>query len=132
MHSPNLTIHVTDLAAMLPLLETNIALNPLRSPVSASVLAWGGPSSPSSSSSSIPPQPDILLAADCVYLEPTFPLLRATMRELIGGDTVCLFCFQKRRRADWGFVRGLRKVFDVREVRDDLEMGGWRRRGVFL
>lgn len=77
------------------------------------------------------PPPDVLIAADCVYFEPAFPLLLETMRTLIGKETVCYFCFVKRRRADVGFLRKLRRVFDVREVKEDVVVGegGWKEVG---
>lgn len=45
----------------------------------------------------------------------------------MGEDTVCFFCYKKRRRADGEMVRKLRKMFVVEEVR-----GGWETDGVFL
>ena len=131
MHSPDLTIHLTDLAPMIPLIKKNVSLNPtLLSPVHPSILSWGC-SSPSTSSI-IPVHPDILLAADCVYFEPSFPLLTATMQDLIGPNTVCYFCFQKRRRADMAFLKGLRKIFDVRDVMDDPEKPIWQQTALFM
>lgn len=135
MHSPDLIIHLTDLAPMIPLIKKNVSLNPtLLSPVHPSVLSWGcsSPRTPSPSSSVIPVHPDILLAADCVYFEPSFPLLTATMQDLIGPDTVCYFCFKKRRRADMTFFKGLRKIFDVRDVMDDPEKPIWQQKALFL
>ncbi len=73
-----------------------------------------------------------MLAADCVYFEPAFPLLLETMKELIGEETVCYLCFKKRRRADMGFVKAARKVFEVRDVGDDPDRGVWEREGVFM
>lgn len=112
---------------MLPLLTKNISLNPLLSSVIPSVLSWGSHIPPS-----IPPHPDILLAADCVYLEPAFPLLLATMEDLIGEETVCYFCFKKRRRADLGFMKMAKKVFVIRAVEDDPDKVVWGREGLFL
>lgn len=54
------------------------------------------------------------------------------MKELIGEETVCYFCFKKRRRADMGFVKAARRVFEVRDVRDDPDRGVWEREGVFM
>ncbi|KAI4112560.1 MAG: hypothetical protein LQ345_006310 [Seirophora villosa] len=122
-------IHLTDLAPMLPLLNHNIALNHPHSPTVAHILGWGSPMTPSSTR---PSAPDILLAADCVYFEPAFPLLLQTMRELMGPGAVCYFCFKKRRRADVGFVKMARKVFEVRAVEDDPDGGVWGRKGVHL
>lgn len=125
LHSPSLTIHLTDLPHLLPTLKSNISLNAplLLSSVYPSVLSWG-------EKTPMPP-PDVLLAADCVYFEPAFPLLLETMRTLIGEKTVCYFCFVKRRRADVGFLRRLRRIFDVREVKEDVVVGerGWEEVG---
>ena len=76
--------------------------------------------------------PDILLAADCVYFEPAFPLLQQTLRDLIGPQTTCYFCFKKRRRADAHFMTKVRKEFDVRSVADDPEGEVYGRESVFL
>jgi len=113
---------------MLSLMQSNIALNNL-SPtnVQASIYDWGTPVP-----SSIPNPPDIILAADCVYFEPAFPLLLQTLQDLMGEETVCYFCFKKRRRADLGFVKSARKVFKVEDVEDDPEKGVWGREGLFL
>lgn len=69
----------------------------------------------------------MLLAADCCYLEETFPLLLSTMEELIGEKTVCYFCYKRRRRADKDMMKMVRKVFEVREVE-----GRWQTERVFL
>ncbi|KAI4125095.1 MAG: hypothetical protein LQ341_007003, partial [Variospora aurantia] len=55
-----------------------------------------------------------------------------TMRELMGTGTVCYFCFKKRRRADMGFVKMARKVFEVQAVKDDPDGGLWEREGLHL
>ncbi|KAI4126940.1 MAG: hypothetical protein LQ338_003462 [Usnochroma carphineum] len=120
-------IHLTDLPTIVPLLTLNIALNSPPTPTTAHVLNWGAPIP-----NTIPSPPDILLAADCVYFEPAFPLLLQTMRELIGPDTICYLCFKKRRRADMGFVKMARKVFEVRAVEDDPDGEVWGREGVHL
>ena len=119
-------IEITDQDHMFELMRTNIALNNLSSSVvDASVLDWGTP---------LPgrKQPDILLAADCVYFEPAFPLLLQTMTELIGSHTVCYFCFKRRRRADLRFVKDAKKLFKVEDVTDDPERNQWSREQLFL
>lgn len=68
-----------------------------------------------------------MLAADCCYIEESFPLLLRTLQDLIGEGTVCWFCFKKRRRADREMVRLLRREFRVVEVE-----GKWKREGVFV
>ena len=47
----------------------------------------------------IPRKYDIILAADCVYFEPAFPLLVKTLAELAPDKSVeVLFCYKKRRK----------------------------------
>lgn len=118
-------IYLTDQTPMLSLMQRNIALNQLpTSLIHASVLDWG--------SSDDMKSPDILLAADCVYFEPAFPLLLQTMGRLMQRRTTCFFCFKKRRRADMKFVKDMKKIFDVTEVEDDPEKPRWSREGLFL
>lgn len=42
---------------------------------------------------------DVLLAADCVYLESSFPLLVDTLVQLAGPDTLVLLSYKKRRKS---------------------------------
>lgn len=51
----------------------------------------------------VPGHPDVILAADCVYYEPAFPLLVQTLHELAGPSTEILFCFKKRRKVCLSF-----------------------------
>ncbi|MCJ1299273.1 hypothetical protein MMC08_002065 [Hypocenomyce scalaris] len=120
-------LYITDQVPMLSLMRQNIELNDLSTQVKAGILDWGNPMSPD-----LPSHPDILLAADCVYFEPAFPLLQATMQQLIGPNTICYFCFKKRRRADLNFIKKARKMFVVRSVEDDPDKGVWEREGLFL
>jgi hypothetical protein len=47
------------------------------------------------------PRPDLILAADCVYYEPAFPLLVQTLSNLINDEkTEALFCYKKRRKVE--------------------------------
>ena len=85
-------IYVTDGSeAVIPLIKHNIHLNRLdddgKASITASRLSWG-----EDTPDGIPNQPDILLAADCVYFEPAFPLLLKSMVEMIGVDSICYFC----------------------------------------
>lgn len=61
--------------------------------------AWRGGPIPGN----LPSQPDIILAADCVYFEPAFPLLVQTLVDLSNTATHVLFCYKKRRKV--GLVR---------------------------
>ena len=55
------------------------------------------------------------------------PLLVDTMKTLMGKDTLCYFCYKKRRRADKDMIRRLSKLFEVVEMK-----GTWDQNGVFL
>jgi hypothetical protein len=115
------TLHLTDQLTMLPLMHRNTALNNLSSTVTPSVYDWGAPTPPN-----LPAHPAVILAADCIYFEPAFPLLLQTLQDLIGEETVCYFACVKRRKADAQFMKSARKVFEVREVGDDPFEEEWR------
>ena len=122
---------MTDVPSMLPLLEENIALNQNESPVQSLPLPWG---EPLPATASFRP-PDIILAADCCYYEPAFPLLLNTLDELLRTvpGACCYICFKKRRKADLGFVKLARKRFDVENGGlDDPKKPLWQREGIFL
>lgn len=112
---------------MLSLMETNIDINHLSSIVTATVLNWGEPLP-----NTIPSHPAIILAADCVYFEPAFPLLTSTLQQLIGPDSVCYFCFKRRRRADLRFLKMAKKIFDINEIQDDPDAESYKRENIFL
>ena len=78
-------------------------------------------------------KPDVILAADCVYFEPAFPLLLATLTELLdlSPTATIYFCFKKRRRADMQFLKNAQKTFRVEEVPDD-DRPVFSRQGLFL
>ena len=106
---------ITDLPVLIPLQEKNISLNALGpETISSLPLPWGSPLP-----AGLPDEyrrPDVILAADCVYFEPSFPSLMETLTELMGPGTVCWFCMKKRRKADMRFVAALKKAFSVGEV----------------
>ncbi|RYO77763.1 hypothetical protein DL766_002133 [Monosporascus sp. MC13-8B] len=122
-------LYVTDQAEMFRLMEHNIALNDLSSRVKAAVLNWGKPLP----QEIVDLRPDVILAADCVYFEPAFPLLMATLTDLL---TLCpsatiFFCFKKRRRADMQFLKKAQKTFRVVEIEDE-DRRAFSREGLFL
>jgi hypothetical protein len=112
---------------MFDLMRRNITLNNLETRVTASIYDWGTPTP-----SHLPAHPDIILAAECVYFEPAFPLLQQTLRDLIGENTVCYFCFKKRRRADLGFMKVAKKMFDVKHIDNDPDKEIYSRENLFL
>lgn len=120
-------IHITDQRPMFSLMEDNIKLNQLQSTVTASILNWGEPIP-----DHLPSKPDVILAADCVYFEPAFPLLITTLQDLLGPDSVCYFCFKRRRRADLRFIRMAKKVFEFEEIRDDPSATTYNRDNIFI
>lgn len=65
---------------------------------------------------------DLILAADCVYFEPAFPLLVSTLAALVPPPPEhapeVLFCYKKRRKADKRFFALLKKYFTWSIVRD--------------
>lgn len=123
-------IYITDQIPMLALMQRNISLNHLEEKVVAEVYDWGTPP-PSSLGPHGTEHPDVVLAADCVYFEPTFPLLLQTLEDLIGPNTTCYFCFKKRRKADIRFIRDMMKKFIVDYVDyDGKEMD--QREGISL
>lgn len=75
----------------------------------------------------------MILAADCVYFEPAFPLLLATLTELLDlcNDAVIYFCFKKRRKADMQFMKKAKKSFLVEEI-EDIDRETFSREGLFL
>ncbi|KAL8418461.1 hypothetical protein RB594_001884 [Gaeumannomyces avenae] len=78
-------------------------------------------------------RPNVILAADCVYFEPAFPLLQKTMADLLTlcPDATIYFCFKKRRRADMQFLKKAQKLFSVVEVADQARPV-FSREGLFL
>lgn len=78
-------------------------------------------------------KPTVILAADCVYFEPAFPLLLSTLSDLLhlSPSATVYFCFKKRRRADAQFMAKAGKMFDVRAA-EDGERAVFGREGLFL
>jgi hypothetical protein len=113
---------------MLALMHRNIELNNLGEHVTACVYDWG--TGPPDNLPSTPP--DIVLAADCVYFEPAFPLLQQTLQDLLGPSTICYFCFKRRRRADMHFMKAIKKKFLVEDIADDPDQPNYSRENIFL
>ncbi|KAL1741586.1 putative methyltransferase-domain-containing protein [Schizophyllum fasciatum] len=110
------SVLITDQAPLLPLMHENTALNApvLEGRVRVAELNWGEPL-PEALQGPV----DLVLAADCVYFEPAFPLLVHTLVALAREDTEVLFCYKKRRKADKRFFNLLKKHFTWSEVLDD-------------
>ncbi|KAI8950704.1 putative methyltransferase-domain-containing protein [Xylaria longipes] len=123
-------LYITDQMEMFSLMRHNIALNELEGKVEALLLNWGEPLP----AEVVANPPDVILAADCVYFEPAFPLLQTTLSDLLTlrPSAVVYFCFKKRRRADMQFLKQARRRFSVTEIDDDDERPVWSRQGLFM
>ncbi|KAM0333166.1 hypothetical protein ACHAQA_001826 [Verticillium albo-atrum] len=108
---------LTDQDEMFTLMQHNIAMNDLGAQVKPLILNWGEPLP----QDVIDSKPNVILAADCVYFEPAFPLLLETLSDLLAlnEDATIYFCFRKRRRADMGFMKKAKKMFRVEQAFDE-------------
>ncbi|KLU88481.1 hypothetical protein MAPG_07467 [Magnaporthiopsis poae ATCC 64411] len=123
-------ILVTDQEEMFSLMEHNVRLNGVEDRAKAMVLNWGD----ELPQEVVESRPNVILAADCVYFEPAFPLLQKTMADLLAlcpEDATIYFCFKKRRRADMQFLKKAQKLFSVVEVADQARPV-FSREGLFL
>jgi len=104
----------------------NVLLNNL-SNVTVSELNWGEPLTDDL------PRPDLILAADCIYFEPAFPLLVQTLSDLVVDEkTEVLLCYKKRRKADKRFFALLKKKFTWTEVMDNPNREVYSRDQIYL
>ncbi|KAH7325901.1 putative methyltransferase-domain-containing protein [Stachybotrys elegans] len=120
---------LTDQLEMLELMKHNIVLNELQDRVEALILNWGEPLP----EVVVEQKPNVIIAAECVYFEPAFPLLMQTLRDLfeLNQEAVVYFCFKKRRRADMHFVKMSKKAFLVEELFDE-DRPVFQRQSLFL
>lgn len=110
----------------MPMLQQNISLNfpPDESSdisINPHQFSWGEPPK-----ATLPLEPDVVLAADCSYLEQSFRPLLITLTDLMGPETILWFCYEKRRRRDKDFLKMLSKAFEVLAVSGDWERDGIR------
>ncbi|CZS92310.1 hypothetical protein WAI453_000193 [Rhynchosporium graminicola] len=122
-------LYITDQQNMVELMRKNIELNGLESRVKELVLNWGDPLP----EEVVSQKPNLILAADCVYFEPAFPLLLTTLEDLLElcKESVIYFCFKKRRKADIQFMKKAKKKFMVEEI-EDQDRGTFSREALFL
>jgi len=123
-------VWITDQAPLLETMRNNVIMNGLSERVSPLELNWGDVLP-----QSLPPSLDLILAADCVYFEPAFPLLVQTLIDLVNGaspEPDILFCYKKRRKADKRFFALLKKAFSWTEVTDDPDRDIYSREAISL
>lgn len=120
-------IYITDIDKLVSLMDNNVKLNGLSHIVKPAELNWG---------QDIPKyaqKPDLILAADCVYLESAFPLLEKTLLDLTLDNPVpILMAYKKRRKADSRFFKAIKKHFQVREIKDHADYDLFFRQSVYL
>ncbi|CAI4050558.1 hypothetical protein N7582_004945 [Saccharomyces uvarum] len=122
----NTKVYVTDIDRLVPLMERNIELDKVQYEVLARELWWGEPLSGDFSPQEGDLQVnnvDLVLAADCVYLEKAFPLLEKTLLDLTNciSPPVILMAYKKRRKADKQFFNKIKRNFDVLEIKDFIK-----------
>lgn len=86
-------------------MDENIQLNNLTEKVKAKVLNWGDDLPQFTKDHEI----DLVLAADCVYLEAAFPLLEKTLLDLTEKNVPVLMCYKKRRKVRF-YLKGIFKI----------------------
>ncbi|KLO15218.1 hypothetical protein SCHPADRAFT_278584 [Schizopora paradoxa] len=121
-------VYITDQLPLLPAMEKNTDLNGLQNRVNVVEYNWGG-----DIPDGLPDRIDYVLAADCVYFEPAFPLLVKTLCDLNGrGQPEFFFCYKKRRKADKRFFAQLKKYFTWQQVGDDPDFQVYSRDSISL
>lgn len=123
----DMEVWITDIDDLVPLMDKNIILNGLEKNVFARALPWGM-ALPEFAKKDV----DVVLAADCVYLEKAFPLLEKTLIDLTTKETLVLMSYRKRRKADTKFFRKIKKHFDLIEVTDFKDYATYLKQGVHL
>ncbi|KAL7831511.1 hypothetical protein SRHO_G00310140 [Serrasalmus rhombeus] len=111
------TVTITDRKPALEFLSANVRENippDLRGAVQVSELTWGEGLQRYPSGSY-----DLVLGADIVYLEETFPALLQTLEHLSSEKTEVLLSCRIRYERDERFLRMLGKLFSVQEVHYD-------------
>ncbi|KAG8834578.1 hypothetical protein FRC17_008247 [Serendipita sp. 399] len=119
---------ITDQFPLLDMMNQNVILNGLGDLVVPMELDWGN---------ELPQlgRIDVILAADCVYFEPSFPLLVETLTALsksASQNVEILFCYKNRRKADKRFFTLLKKKFTWLDVDHDPQSASYRREGISL
>ncbi|NWY48468.1 MT21A methyltransferase, partial [Sylvia atricapilla] len=116
-HTCSARVTITDRAAALEFLESNVQANlppELRPRAVVKELTWG------KDLHNFPPGAfDFILGADIVYLEETFVELLQTLEHLCSERTVILLSCRIRYERDLKFLKMLRERFSVSEVHYD-------------
>lgn len=113
-------MYLTDLPQVIPLLKRNVALNGHPTGVQIAEFTWGHDLSDHLKSLTI----DVVLMADCIYLESQFQPLIDTLLQVMPANAKGFLCYKKRRKADARFFKLLKKHFRCEPVtpRDDIKV----------
>ncbi|XP_078418661.1 protein N-lysine methyltransferase METTL21D isoform X1 [Cetorhinus maximus] len=110
-------VTVTDLEELQDLLNININDNKhlVTGSIQAKVLKWG------ESVKDLPPDPDYILVADCIYYEQSLEPLLRTMKELTGNNSCILCCYEERTignnpKIEINFFELLQSDFEIEEI----------------
>ncbi|XP_060684447.1 protein-lysine methyltransferase METTL21D isoform X1 [Hemiscyllium ocellatum] len=110
-------VTITDLEDMQELLNINISDNKhlVTGSIDAKVLKWG------ESVKDLPPAPDYILVADCIYYEQSLEPLLRTMKELAGKNTCIICCYEERTMGnnpeiEIRFLKLLQADFEIEEI----------------
>ncbi|EGF80956.1 hypothetical protein BATDEDRAFT_24524 [Batrachochytrium dendrobatidis JAM81] len=126
------SITITDLEEFVPLISFNAKLNLTEQElktISIETCRWGDPLS-QHIKAAFPF--DLILVADCVYLEAAFDPLIKTLTDLSTRSTEIWIAFKKRRSADRHFWTRLAKTFHVEPITDDPNHHDYSRKRLFL
>ncbi|KAG8218339.1 putative methyltransferase-domain-containing protein [Butyriboletus roseoflavus] len=118
-------VWITDRAPLVDIMQANVKLNQLQSSIIVSELDWAAAPPPEI------PRPNLILAADCVYFEPAFPLLVETLSELATGANGNTILLQEETK-DKRFFILLKKEFSWKEVEDDPSRERYGRESISL
>lgn len=111
--------YVTDLEALVPLLQYNVEknLSMIKGSVTARPLKWGN------DCQEFMPQPDYLILANCIYYISSFEPLLETMLDLCGPNTQILACYEVRTPEIGNLINSwhtfIEKDFSVSYLSDD-------------
>ena len=100
------TFYITDMAKVVPVMQRNCQINADPVGLKTRELTWG--------EDTVDPdlqEPDVILMADCIYLESLFEPLVETLKSISNTSTVIYLCYKKRRKADIRFFKLLHKQF---------------------
>ena len=111
-------VTVTDRGPALTVLEENVNLNikpEERGVIDVKELDWG------INHKDFTPNYDVILGADIIYIEETFPQLLQTLIHLTNVDTMVIIACRIRYSRDFKFLKMLKEQFMLDQIEYDKE-----------